>query len=63
MVGALNARYARMTSLALPAGLAATIPNDTFICQQRLLKRWGSGSLPTVQILPMPMQVVIYIAA
>jgi hypothetical protein len=25
------------------------------------VRRWGGGSLPTVQILPMPMQVVIYI--
>jgi hypothetical protein len=52
-----------MTCPTLPADLGTTISNDTFICQQQLLKRWGCGSLPTVQISPMPIQVAIYIVA
>jgi len=60
MVAVLDATYAQMTCPALPTGPGAAIPKNTFICQQWLLKRWGCGSLLTVLILPMPMQVVIY---
>jgi len=50
-----------MTCPASPTGPGATTPNCIFICQQRLLRSWGCGSLLTVQISPMPMQVEIYI--
>jgi hypothetical protein len=63
MFGTLDERYAQMTSPALPAGRRAAITNDTFIYEQPLLKRWGCGTSPTVQILPMPMQLVIDIVA
>jgi len=61
MIGALYARYAWMTCPPSPAGPGANTPNGTFICQQQLLRRWGCGRLPTFQILPMPMMVVIFI--
>jgi hypothetical protein len=58
MVSNRSLKYAWTISPALPRGHGSAIHNHTYIYPKWQLMRGGCGDLPTVQTVPVPMEVV-----